>query len=210
MPIRKRSIIYIDGFNFYYGLVRGGPYKWLNLERYFSRLRPDDDIQVIRYFTAMVRGRRRVNQETYLKALETLPSVRVYFGRFKDVQTECKVASCQHVGSRLFRKPEEKRTDVAIGVHMLKDAFTNSCDRLVVVSGDSDLVPAVDMVKSTFPLKEVIVYVPARNLVRGAAVELRAAADKDRTCPLNLLQYSLFPANVPDGCGGFIQKPAGW
>ena len=48
-PKPKRSIIHIDGFNLYYGALRGGPYKWLNLERYFHLLLPNDNIQNIRY-----------------------------------------------------------------------------------------------------------------------------------------------------------------
>ena len=37
-----RSIVYIDGFNLYYGALKGGPYKWLDLERFFRRLRNAD------------------------------------------------------------------------------------------------------------------------------------------------------------------------
>jgi hypothetical protein len=36
----RRSIIYVDGFNLYYGAVRGGPHKWLDLQKYFTMLRP--------------------------------------------------------------------------------------------------------------------------------------------------------------------------
>ena len=88
---KKKSIVYIDGFNLYYGLMRGGPYKWLNLQKYFERLRPDDDIQAIRYFTAMIAGARRSNRRTYLRALETLPLVETILGRFKDKQVNCTV-----------------------------------------------------------------------------------------------------------------------
>lgn len=93
---------------------------------------------------------------------------------------------------------------------MLDDVHHDRVDRLVVVSGDSDLVPAVDMVKQTAPEKQVTVYIPSRNPVRGAAVELRAAADKDRTFPLQLLSHCQFPPEVPDGRGGVIRKPEAW
>ena len=53
---RLRSIVYIDGFNLYYGAVKDGPNKWLNLDRYFRMLLPNDDIQRIRYFTAKITG----------------------------------------------------------------------------------------------------------------------------------------------------------
>ena len=70
----KRSIIYIDGFNLYYGLVKDTPWKWLNIEEYFKRIRQDDDIQKIKYFTAESDG--SLDQQTYLSALYSLPLVQ--------------------------------------------------------------------------------------------------------------------------------------
>jgi len=74
-------------------------------------------------------------------------------------------------------------TDVNIAVHMITDAIYNNCGRFVIVSGDSDLVPAVRTVKTLTKNKTVIVYVPARNKIRGATGELRKASDKHRTLP---------------------------
>ncbi len=209
-PAGKRSIVYVDGFNLYYGAIRGGPCKWLNLQRYFELLRPDDELQAVKYFSALISGPTRPNQEVYLRALETLPAVRVILGKFKTKQIKCRNAACTHPGDRMFLSQEEKRTDVNIAIHMLNDAYQNVADRFVIVSGDSDLVPAINMVKSLFPQKKVIVYVPTRNATRGAAVELRSAADVDRLLPLNLLAKTQLPAKVPDGAGGFITKPAAW
>ena len=67
----KRSIVYIDGFNFYYGAVKDTPHKWLNLQKYFELLRQDDDIQKIWYFTAKVSGSQLARQEAYFDALAT-------------------------------------------------------------------------------------------------------------------------------------------
>lgn len=106
--------------------------------------------------------------------------------------------------------PEEKRTDVNIALHMLHDAVSGKCDRFILVSGDSDLVPAIQMVKNLSPEKEIIVYVPANNPIRGAAVELRSAADKHRTLPNALFRKAQFSMKIPDGKGGFILKPSSW
>lgn len=93
---------------------------------------------------------------------------------------------------------------------MLEDGYADRCDLFVLVSGDSDLVPAVTRVKDLFPRMRVFVYVPARSAVRGAAVELRAAADKHRTLLLGLLKHAQLPPTLPDGAGGLLVKPAGW
>ncbi len=51
------TIVYIDGFNLYYGAVKDTPYKWLDLEALCRRLLPKDDIVGIRYFTARISAR---------------------------------------------------------------------------------------------------------------------------------------------------------
>ena len=50
-------IIYIDGFNLYYGAVRKTPCKWLDLSKLCARMLPQDQILEIKYFTAKVSGR---------------------------------------------------------------------------------------------------------------------------------------------------------
>lgn len=202
--------VYVDGFNLYYGAVRGTPHKWLNLERLFSILRPHDEIQTIYYFTALIDGSHLQNQLVYLRALETLPKVRTVMGRFKYKRVKCSVPECTFAGNRVFSVPEEKRTDVQIALAMARDAWEKACERMILVSGDSDLVPAVTLVKEIAPDIEVIVYVPARHQARGAAVELRGASDKDRIFPNSLFRYSQFPSELPDGQGRTIRRPSGW
>jgi 6-hydroxy-3-succinoylpyridine 3-monooxygenase len=208
--MRPRTIVYIDGFNFYYGAVRGTAFKWLDMEGCFRKLRPGDDIRRIWYFTALVEGSKLSRQQTYLRALATCPLVQVILGKFKLKQVKCGVTGCNYSGSRVFDMPEEKRTDVNIALQLVDDAFHDRADQFVLVSGDSDLVPALEMIKAQWPKKQLIVYVPSRHPLRGAAVELRNAADKHKTFPQALLKVSQFPAILSDGRGGTIRKPTGW
>jgi uncharacterized LabA/DUF88 family protein len=206
----QRSIIYVDGFNLYYGAVRGGPHKWLDLQKYFTMLRPDDQIQRIWYFTALIDGSHRQDQEAYLQALDTLPLVEIVLGKYKYKTVKCTLSACTFSGPREFPVPEEKRSDVNIAIQMLDDAYSGRADRMIVVSGDSDLVPAIHLVKQRFPSIQTTVYVPSRNPKRGAAVEIRSAADKHKTLPLNLLARCQFPNPVRGGASGVIRKPARW
>lgn len=206
----RRSIIYIDGFNLYYGAVKGSPYKWLDIQRMCERLRQDDEIQLVRYFTALVDGASRASQDAFLRALATSPKVEIILGKFKSKRFKCRVSACSYSGSRFYLGTEEKRTDVAIAVTLLDDAYQDKADRFVIISGDSDLVPAVNLLKHRFPAKQVFVYVPTRDPTRGAAVELRSAADKNRSLPMELIHRSQFPQEMPDGHGGMIRKPADW
>jgi 6-hydroxy-3-succinoylpyridine 3-monooxygenase len=208
--LSKRSIIYIDGFNFYYGAIKDSESKWLNLQEYFERLRKDDEIQKIFYFTAKVSGESQLRQETYFDALGTLPLVKMVFGTYKLKSLRCRVKDCRYSGNKSYKVPEEKGTDVNIALQMLDDAYQRACDRMVLVSGDSDLVPAIKLVKKRHPEIQVTVYVPATDPKRGAARELRGAADKHKTLPGELLKRAHFPDSITLNSGEIIRKPSSW
>ena len=81
------SRVYVDGFNLYYGALRGTPFKWLNPVRLTARLLPREwVIDRLRYFTARVSGKldpqAPARQQVYLRALATLPEVELHYGRF--------------------------------------------------------------------------------------------------------------------------------
>lgn len=50
--MRPKARVYIDGFNSYYGVVRGTTLKWLDIEKLCDRLLPQFDVERILYFTA--------------------------------------------------------------------------------------------------------------------------------------------------------------
>jgi len=211
MAYHPRTIIYVDGFNLYYGAVKNTPHKWLNLQRYFEMIRQNDDVLAIKYFTALITGPTRPNQDAYLRALATLPLVAVYLGKFTESTINCGVTACTHAGRRNFTRQLEKGTDVNIAVQMLNDAYQDRCDQLVLVTADSDLAPALRIIRETFPDKKTFVYVPpGSNNERGAAVELRAAAHRNKTLPLNLLPKAQFRAEIVDSTGRIITKPTSW
>ncbi len=209
----KRSVVYIDGFNLYYGVLKENPHhKWLDLQKYFRLLRQDDEIKKIWYFTAEVTGPPFQRQKVYLDAVGTLPLVKVVLGLYKRKTLKCKVDGCKYQGKngKQYTVPEEKKTDVNIALQMLDDAYQGACDRMILVSGDSDLVPAVKLIKERHPQIQVTVYIPANHPQRGAAKELRDAADKHKTLPTELLSKSQFPETLIGASGQSICKPEAW
>jgi uncharacterized LabA/DUF88 family protein len=205
----KRCIVYIDGFNLYYGCLKATPYKWLNIEALFKRMRQAETIVRINYFTALVSGANLVRQQTYLRALATLSTVGVHLGLFKPRTRQCGVGACGHP-MREYQAPEEKRTDVNIAVQMLDDAYQGACEVMVLVTSDSDQVPVVQMIRRRFPHIKVVVYLPGAYASRAYASELRLAAHAAKGLPEAVLRVSQFPGEVSDGAGGTIQKPATW
>ena len=217
-PPKPRAIVYIDGFNFYYGAVKGTKYKWLDFSELCRRLLKDDEIVEIKYFTARVSGyQKQMRQMALWQALKTLPRLTIVPGHFKSKSVECTHGACSFVGDRHFPTFEEKHTDVNIAVAMLDDAYQDRCDRLVLFSGDSDLVPAIKLVRLRFPAKKVIVYAPTGAMdPTGApfkerrADELKNAASDGRDLPSVLLKLCQMPDEVTDSKGNKIKKPYGW
>lgn len=80
-------MVYVDGFNLYYGSLRGTPFKWLNLKEFSERLLPPKrEINKIKYYTARVSGSADPDQprrqQIYLSALATVPEISVHYGNF--------------------------------------------------------------------------------------------------------------------------------
>ena len=79
-----RTRVYVDGFNLYYGALKGTPFKWLDPVRLSALLLPREHaIDRLRYFTARVSGkldpRAPARQQNYLKALSTLPEIDIHY-----------------------------------------------------------------------------------------------------------------------------------
>ena len=213
--MKKKSIVYVDGFNLFYGLLKNEKNKkWLNLQHYFEKLRTDDDIEKIKYFTTLVKGKKRDNQESYLKALSTLPKVQIVLGKFK-TQTYTCLINCGYTGDKTYADQIEKRTDVNIASHFVADsALLNDIEKLIIVSGDSDLIPAIKMAKQISPQKQIIVYVPhdpvkSKNSKKVSS-DIRKAADKHKNLPVNLIGKSQFDNEITDNYGNKICKPLSW
>ena len=52
-----RTVVYVDGFNLYYGALKGSAWKWLALVALFrNALQSHHEILAVKYFTARVSG----------------------------------------------------------------------------------------------------------------------------------------------------------
>ena len=82
-----RTRVYVDGFNLYYGALKGTPFKWLNPVDLARRVLPAGYVvDKLLYFTARISGAPNqgapARQPAYITALRTLPEVEVHFGSF--------------------------------------------------------------------------------------------------------------------------------
>jgi len=53
--VTRKTIVYIDGFNLYFGCLKGTPYRWLNLWEFAQNIATAQaEVSAVRYFTARV------------------------------------------------------------------------------------------------------------------------------------------------------------
>lgn len=210
-------IVYIDGFNLYFGLRERGIRHcyWLNLGQLAGNLlRPGQQLACTKYFTARISGgqagdspvrrkamdAKRKRQSDYLEALGTLPDFRMYEGHYLGKSVTCR--SCR----ANWRTHEEKMTDVQIATELLLDAFNDTFDVALIISADSDLVPPIRAVKAQFKGKRIIVgFPPGRS-----SVQLKKAAHGDFTVNVSVLEQSVFPPEVPKPDGFVLRRPIQW
>lgn len=194
-----RVSAFVDGFNLYHALsaLKADHLKWLDLNSLCKEFAPSPQYQIsdIYYFTAFATWRpdpfRRHRQ--YVKAMQAR-GVTVVLGRFKE-----KDSGCLQCGSTWTRH-EEKETDVNLAIYLLDKAYTNTFDRALVVSADSDLAPAIKMVKSRFPQKQIRVLTPVGrrhswDLVNAAGGKSVVTSIKRIHIERSLLPKEIFDAN---------------
>jgi uncharacterized LabA/DUF88 family protein len=206
-----KTNIYVDGFNLYYGSLKGTPYRWLDLGALSSRLLPKDRINRIRYFTASVSARADnpdapQRQQVYMRALETIPGLSIHYGHYLSHETRMPLANPRPGGARTVAvvKTEEKGSDVNLATFLLLDAFQHDCDVAVVISNDSDLKLPIEVAQEQLGIKVGVVNPhPAGRRSRALKPtffkQLRTSA----------LVTSQFPPMLNDA-NGQIHKPAAW
>jgi uncharacterized LabA/DUF88 family protein len=200
--------VYIDGFNLYYGAVKGTEYKWLDLEKMITTLLGQQhELVQIKYFSAIVSGRSRgdrspINQQIYLRALESNPLIEVHLGHFLTHTVPMRLADNSR--TVLVKKTEEKGSDVNLATHMLVDGFRDKYDCAVMITNDSDLAEPFRVVRDELN-KRVGVICPHKRVSQ----QLAKYAQFTKKIRAGLLSVSQLPDQVHDA-KGVINKPPNW
>jgi hypothetical protein len=205
-----KTNIYVDGFNLYYGAVKRTPYKWLDLHKLATLLFPQNNIQRIRYFTALVQNTlndptKTQRQQTFIRALETLPNLSVHYGSFLSSKVRMPlVQPTRRHHNAYVVKTEEKGSDVNLASMLLADGFRADYEVAVVLSNDSDLVLPIKIVT-----RELGFPVGLLNPHKRFSVELQKVATFQKQIRKGVLAASQFPPTLTDA-NGTITKPPGW
>jgi uncharacterized LabA/DUF88 family protein len=204
----KRVMVYVDGFNLYFGLrsKHWRRHYWLDLVALGgSLLKPGQTLERVHFFTSRIRGNGRnaddvQRQTTYLEALSTLPQLQIHYGHYLEKPKKCNACGAEWISY------EEKMTDVNIAVQMLSDAFADHFDTALLISADSDLTTPIQQLRRLFPNKRVIaVFPPGRS-----SFDVRNAADFTFTLGEAKLRQSQLPPQVMRADGFVLHRPAHW
>lgn len=160
------TIVYIDGYNLFYGRLRNTAFKWLDPFILFQSIakiqNPSSNIIKVKYFTAPVKANfsshgqeSSIAQQSYHRALQA-----IYANEFEIIEGYHTVEKGY---PPLYNRPidkddrveiwkfEEKQTDVNIALHMYRDAMRESSSQQILASNDSDLELALKLIAKDKP-----------------------------------------------------------
>lgn len=228
-----KTNIYIDGFNLYFGCLRGTTHKWLDIFKLFNEhvlpsSQPDPAaIDVfVKYFTAQIIDKAAKSstsvqdQIAYHRALNLSyphPRLEIIKGYYSLIKTSAYQVDpvnpkkfpkdCQRVD---IWKLEEKQTDVNIAVESLFDVMADAeLQQVVFVTNDTDIAPVMAKIKSLQKVKIGLV-IPTNHQARNTNQDLAKHADWVRDC---IQDYELAAAQLPRIITGGrtpAVKPVSW
>ena len=204
--------VYVDAFNLYYRTLKGTPHRWLDLRALSLRLLGSAfTLHRIRYFTALIRSgkvdpQKRLRQQIYLRALQTIPELEVHLGHYASNTVRMPLASSQPGKRSLVKviRTEEKGSDANLAAYLTRDAAKRDGHAAFVITGDSDFAGAIQMVRRDFSFPVHIV-----DPKEMASRHLEDAATSYQLLDRALLPQCQFPGTLSDA-QGTITRPQSW
>jgi len=161
-----KTIIYVDGYNLFYGCLKHSSDKWLDIQKLLFECvvrvqDPSSELLKIKYFTAPIRAIIATHaqdaanaQQAYHRALErlypeTIEIIQGYYSLEKANLLE--YIKPPNKGRRVsVWRLEEKKTDVNIALEAYRDALKRNVSQQVFVSNDTDIAPVVQALREDF------------------------------------------------------------
>ena len=210
----SRVAFLVDGFNVYHSIREAikdgsGSIKWLDYlslcRSYLNVFGREARLARVVYFSAYATHLQQthpdviVRHRKYVQALRST-GVEPMMGRFKWRPRWCPTCQKEYPGH------EEKETDVSIAVTLMELCLNDVCDIVVLVSGDTDLLPGIRAVKRLCTDKQVWVAFPYKRF------NLELAQTAHGTIKIRRAKYAKHqlpdPTILPDGT--LVTKPSGW
>lgn len=230
-----RTRVYIDGYNLYYGCLKRSSYKWLNplaliecilptilYEQGGQPIRYRFQSPAIKYFTAPI-------LEAFAKSDDSTECQANYHEALAgQLQGELQIikgyhdarparAHCWEEGKAAREcdkvdiwKLEEKQSDVALALHAYSDAIRQEVDQIIVLTNDTDFVPAMRMIRDyhTLVIVGLIAPISPERGTVNAGIEKRAHWTRRHIRDEEFVRSQL--PHVVRGKSRAIHKPITW
>ena len=194
----------IDGFNFYHSIRHLDPkFHWLNYYLFCCHFVPSSDqVEKVIFFTAKAHwlGQETVKRHSVFIEACKYNNIEIIEGAFKEKISYCalcKKSSIHH---------EEKYTDVNIALTGYRLACNTDIDKIIFVTGDTDLVPAINAIKSDFSEKTVGVLFPYKKHNH----ELKKSANFSFNTKIDTLEKYVMPKVLVNNKDKRIICPDKW
>lgn len=188
--------VYIDGFNAYHAIaaLNEPSLKWLDYMALARTLAKDGTVTRVVFYTALTpwSPEKRARHKDYITALDQM-GVDIVESIFLRPSKWCDRQQ------RFCRNYEEKQTDVAIATDILADCFEDRVDKIMLITADSDQIPAVSRIRRVFPNKIVVLVAPPGRLTQARA--LGEACSGITELKVKMLRDHLLPHEIhkPNG-----------
>ena len=174
-----KTIIYIDGYNLFYGCLKHSQDKWLDLKTLFVdkivyEQNPHAEVTSIKFFTADIKAKVASNgqsaqlaQQSYHRALEQLYPTEIQIIKGFYSLEKARLLAFQQPPDKTQRvdvwRLEEKQTDVNIALEAYRDVAKARAEQVIFVSNDTDLSPALQALREDYGSDITIgVVIPVR------------------------------------------------
>ena len=210
----NRVAFLIDGFNLYHSVKQaeqdfGTRSKWLDIwslcSSYLSVIGGGSELEAVHYFSALAVHLEATNPDVtarhraFLRCLKAT-GVEVNMSSFKKKTIRCD--SCE----QRFKRYEEKETDVAIAAKLFELFARDSCDTVVMMTGDTDLAPAFRTAAALYPTKRILFAFPYKRKNKELAQLAPGSFTIDRKQYAKHQLANPFPLSKERE----ILKPEGW
>lgn len=138
--MNKKTYLYIDGTNLFAGQNElFGPKKYLSFKSFVAEINKIIKIDKIYFYASYLPTKGRLaTKYKYLVVPESL--------FYKDVKSTSNLEF--YKGHRSPTSGKEKGVDAHLAVDIVRHAFENTCNKVVIVTGDADLIYPVEIAKS--------------------------------------------------------------
>jgi len=194
MPLKK-SILFIDGSNFYHSLKQGKQLSLFSYKSFYNALSKEFDVSQVFFYDAMksqpIEPENYSKQQAFHEKLKKeIPNLVLRLRKLKYLFANERVEKAKKIAgfcknckkaveifikeAGLSKLSKEKGIDIMLVADMIKFAYQNRYEVALLATGDADFTPAVELAQA---LKKEVINV---HFYAGSSNELRNACNSHK------------------------------